>query len=1059
MSTLSGQRINDFTGFRHVLDIVDLPVFITSHERVVYVNAGFEDFTGYRVRDILGEKTNRFVAAEYLSDLEEIYRKLSQKELIQLKTEIEIEPAEVQTQKLGLTCVAIEWDQKPSVLHLLNADPFRLEHSGEDKFILLQRIIDAIPSPIFYKNASLVYEGCNRAFENYLGLKREDIIGKTVYDLAPRELAEKYDIMDRQLLESLGTQNYEAQVEFSDGSIHDVIFNKAVYSDSEGEIAGMIGVMLDITDRKRSEEQVRYRFKMESALSHISRLFLTEDRTDMKGILAIIDNTFKTDFNYIYRLSSESNEFKLDESFSRDYPELLRTLPGRIDKGATASNLSDLRESGAIQLDSRNPQQYIELCEELKLAKRESATLLVLPIISSEGEMIGFTGIEAISGSRKWLYDELQVLRLIVEKTSIYWDKQNTLKYLKESEEHFREAFEQAAVGIAHVDLRGMITKVNQRFCEIVGYSKDELYNLSFKNITHPDDIGQDLENIELLLENKICKYSMEKRYIKKDGSEVWVNLTTTLLRDKHGNPSQFLGAVEDITKRKLAEDALEKSVAMIRATLESTSDGIMVTGLDGRIINYNQRFVNMWHLQNSSLCLEKDCCILDTLRTHMIHPEKFDRYYYEPAHVDAHNKNIELEISDGRVFELNCLPLVASGKSDGIVWSFHDVTHQKEAESVLERVINQYTTMIDSVPAVLFAKDKDLRYSVVNREFCAKANKDKESIIGKTAVDIYTKELAEHLSKLDHDVLTQNKAMINREEKLIEDGETRWISMTKVPLQGSNGETVGLVGMYQDITEQRRSRDQLMQSDKLAAIGTLAAGVAHEINNPMGYISSNLNTMDRYAGILRQFIEDNCEADKDDLEEIVEIIDDLKSAIGESIDGATRVKDIVADLKSFSRVDKAEETFSDINEGIKSTLNIVWNELKYHCKVETDFGDLPDIKCMPNQLNQVFLNLLINAGQAIKHKNGLIRICTYFDKNNIYISIKDNGEGISEKNLKKIFEPFYTTKEVGKGTGLGLSLVFDIIKKHNGDITVESEVSEGTEFVISLPLEGSDEA
>ncbi|MBD3382605.1 MAG: PAS domain S-box protein [candidate division Zixibacteria bacterium] len=1058
MSTLSSQRINDFTGFRHVLDIVDLPVFITSQERVVYVNAGFEDFTGHRVRDILGEKTNRFVAGGYLSDLREIDRKLSKKELIQLKTEIEIEPAEGRAQKLGLTSVAIEWDQKPSVLHLLNVDPSRLDHSGEDKFILLQRIIDAIPSPIFYKNASLVYEGCNLAFENYIGMKREDIIGKTVYDLAPRELAEKYDKMDRQLLKSLGTQNYEAQVEFADGSIHDVMFNKAIYSDSKGEIAGMIGVMLDITDRKRSEEQVRYRYKMESALSYISRLFLAEDKTDMKGILAIIDNTFNTDFTYIYRLSSESNIFRLDDSFSRSYNDLIHTLPDIIARDSIGNDSGLLQKTGAIQLDSRNPQQCNKLCEELKLAERESATLLVLPIISSEAEMIGFIGIEAISGSRKWLYDELQVLRLIVEKTSIYWDKQNTLKYLKESEEQFREAFEQAAVGIAHVDMNGMIIKVNQRFCEIIGYLRDELYNLSFKDITHPDDVGQDLENIELLLENKISKYSLEKRYVKKDGSEVWVNLTTTLLRDKHGNPSQFLGAVEDITKRKQAEDALERSVAMIRATLESTSDGIMVTGLDGRIINYNQRFINMWDLQNSSLCLDEDGCILDTLRTHMVNPEKFDRYYYQPAHVDARNKNIELELNDGRVFELNCLPLVASGKSDGIVWSFHDVTHQKEAESVLERVINQYTTMIDSVPAVLFAKDKDLRYTVVNRAFCEKANMDKDSIVGKTASDIYSREMAEHFSKLDQDVLTRNRAIINREEKQAFDGETNWISMNKVPLQDSSGETVGLVGMYQDITEQRRSRDQLMQSDKLAAIGTLAAGVAHEINNPMGYISSNLNTMDRYTGILKQFILDNCESDKDELEEIVEILDDLKSAIGESVDGATRVKDIVADLKSFSRVDKAEETSSDINEGIKSTLNIVWNELKYHCKVETDYGDLPDIKCMPNQLNQVFLNLLINAGQAIKHKNGLIKIRTYTDNDNIYISIKDNGEGISEKNLKKIFEPFYTTKEVGKGTGLGLSLVFDIIKKHNGDIAVESEIGEGTEFVISLPLEGNDE-
>jgi two-component system NtrC family sensor kinase len=274
------------------------------------------------------------------------------------------------------------------------------------------------------------------------------------------------------------------------------------------------------------------------------------------------------------------------------------------------------------------------------------------------------------------------------------------------------------------------------------------------------------------------------------------------------------------------------------------------------------------------------------------------------------------------------------------------------------------------------------------------------------------------------------------------------------VPIHDSQGLVAGVAGLIQDVTEHHLSREQLIQTDKLAAIGTLAAGVAHEINNPMGFINSNLNTMEKYLKRIRTYIDGIEGQNEDDRQRINEIATDFGDAIGESLEGANRVKKIVADLKSFSRVDRAQEEYANINEGLESTLNIVWNELKYKCKVEKDFGELPEIYCIPNQINQVFMNLLMNAGQAIK-ESGVISIKTWADEKNIYVSIKDTGFGISDENLKKVFEPFFTTKEVGKGTGLGLSLVYDIIRKHGGNIDVNSEVGVGTEFTVSLPMEG----
>ncbi len=383
----------------------------------------------------------------------------------------------------------------------------------------------------------------------------------------------------------------------------------------------------------------------------------------------------------------------------------------------------------------------------------------------------------------------------------------------------------------------------------------------------------------------------------------------------------------------------------------------------------------------------------------------------------------------------------------------------EEEHEKMLEHAVAHYMTTINAVPALLYVKDSENRYIVANIAFCRAIDKELSEILGKTDSEILPPKKAENWSKLDKEVMETNREIVNEEKQVIDDGERKWVVTTKIPIRDENGSALGLVSTIQDVTEIHQSREQLMQSDKLAAIGTLAAGVAHEINNPIGYVNSNLNTMKKYLTRVTKFVGSAKDVDKEELEDINEIIADFKDAVDESIEGTSRVKKIVADLKSFSRVDRAEMEYTDVNEGINSTLNIVWNELKYKCKVEKEFGELPDLYCIPNQLNQVFMNLLINAGHAIKGDDGLVKIKTWADSKHIYVSIKDNGCGISEKNQKKIFEPFFTTKEVGKGTGLGLSLVFDIIKRHNGSIDVQSEVGVGSEFTITLPIEGVKDA
>jgi two-component system NtrC family sensor kinase len=274
----------------------------------------------------------------------------------------------------------------------------------------------------------------------------------------------------------------------------------------------------------------------------------------------------------------------------------------------------------------------------------------------------------------------------------------------------------------------------------------------------------------------------------------------------------------------------------------------------------------------------------------------------------------------------------------------------------------------------------------------------------------------------------------------------------------------------------------QMLQSEKMASIGQLAAGIAHEINNPAAFVSSNLITLEEYRKDIfslfqqyREIVSDLKEAGAnpqslsdlsnkirriDALEQETDldfIIDDIESLITESQDGTKRIGKIVADLKDFAHPGEDKTKVANINQCLESTMNVVWNELKYKAKITKDYGDLPEVLCYPQQLNQVFMNILVNAAQAIE-KEGEIRIATGAADGHVEISISDTGSGIPDEIISRVFEPFFTTKEVGKGTGLGLNIAYNIVNKHNGTISIESEIGKGTTFIIRIPVNGIDE-
>jgi len=287
--------------------------------------------------------------------------------------------------------------------------------------------------------------------------------------------------------------------------------------------------------------------------------------------------------------------------------------------------------------------------------------------------------------------------------------------------------------------------------------------------------------------------------------------------------------------------------------------------------------------------------------------------------------------------------------------------------------------------------------------------------------------------------------------------------------LQTANAILLSKMAHQQTLIEKLQAeQNHSLQSEKMASIVQLAAGVAHEINNPVGFVNSNLGTLQRYAEkmltLLAAYERVEGSLAEDELQDIARLKQEIDAAflredignlLTESLDGLQRVKRIVQDLKDFSNVDKLEREWANLETGLENTLSVIWNELKSKATVVKEYGNTPPIECFPAQLNQVFMNLLINAAHAIEDQ-GRITIRTGHDGYNVWVEVEDAGKGIEPEHMERIFEPFFTTKPAGKGAGLGLSLAYGIVNKHNGRIEVTSELGKGSIFRVLLPRDAT---
>lgn len=542
-----------------------------------------------------------------------------------------------------------------------------------------------------------------------------------------------------------------------------------------------------------------------------------------------------------------------------------------------------------------------------------------------------------------------------------------------------------------------------------------------------------------------------------------------------------FLGLVLLLVTRRLmtqqsrsSEKALRTSEARLRQMVEHCPFAIASTDNRDHVLFLNAKFIQMFGYDQRDLSCVEDWWPL-AYPDPVYRQEIFDRW--QLAEIKAKTRKMEIEPVIGRVTckdgSVRSVEVTGVNVDDYNLIFFVDVTQRLKALEELNRASETWQRTFDSITDFVFLMDMNCHILQVNRSFAEKLNREPKSFIGQKCHDVVHRQ--------DHYWMTCPMKDLRMDGK----PSTREVSgfdgtpllVTVAPILDDDKNVVGAVHIAKDITELKQAtadlkatyeqlimaQSRLIQSEKMASLGVLAAGVAHEINNPTAFILTNLFVLKDYATSLRDFVastDDLCDTPKKKewLQELrsrlkIDLItEDFQTLIGETIEGAERIKKIVRDLKNFAHPDTGCFEMGDLNHCLESSLNIVWNEIRNKAVLVKECGPIPPVSFNPQQISQVFVNLLVNAAQSIDCE-GKITLKTSHEGKWVLIEISDTGCGMSEETCSKIFDPFYTTKPVGQGTGLGLAIVQRVIKDHRGEIEVISKPARGTTFLIKLPV------
>jgi two-component system sensor kinase FixL len=614
-------------------------------------------------------------------------------------------------------------------------------------------------------------------------------------------------------------------------------------------------------------------------------------------------------------------------------------------------------------------------------------------------------------------------------------------------EARFRAIFSRANIGVALVDRGGHAIESNPALQRMLGYSSDELREMMFYEFTHPEDIEPDATLFRDMLAGRSERYQIEKRYFRKSGEVMWGRLSVSLLREKEDGPAFGIAILEDITESKLAEQSLRESEARFRLLADSAPVLIWMSGTDRRCTYFNLPW-----LQFTGRTLDQE---LGDGWAEGVHPEDLQRCLdiyvraFDAREPFAMEYRLRRHDGEYRWIQDNGAPLFGADQNFiGYIGSCIDITERKQRNELLKREQAFLRQVIDIAPNLIFAKDRQGRFTLVNQAVADIYGTTVDALIGKTDADFNRNpEEVELFRRMDLEVMETLQERFIAEEHITDAaGKGHWMQTVKRPILDKDGTANQVLGSATDITARKHAelelaqqRNELAHLARVAVMGELTASLAHELNQPLTAILSNIQTALRLLS-----------DPAPDMTEIREILGDVVS-------DDQRAGEIIRRLRSLLKKSELKFEALDLNSVILEVIGLIRSDaLIKHVSVELRLTpDTPLVRGDRIQLQQLLLNLAINALDAMRDvtvsERRLGIVTTQNDGRSVQVAVQDSGKGIPADQLEKVFEPFFTDKP--HGMGMGLAICRSIADVHGARIWATNNAGRGATFRVVLPI------
>ncbi|HEX7364714.1 MAG TPA: PAS domain S-box protein [Dehalococcoidia bacterium] len=837
----------------------------------------------------------------------------------------------------------------------------------------------------------------NPAICKMLGYDAEELTGMAVSDIHPKDKL-KHVIAEFEMQAS-GRKRLALDIPLlrKDGSILYADVNTAKILLTGREC--LVGFFRDITERKKAEKALKE--------SEGKYRLLAENASDI-----IWTTDMNLGFTYISPSVERVRGYTVEEAINQSLEEIFTPSSAETAVNAFTEELA----TESLETKDLSRVRMLELELSCKDGSKVWCEVMASFIRDNDGHPVGILG----------------AAREITER-------RKAEEALRQSEERYRTILEDMEESYYETDLAGNFTLVNDALCRHLGYSKEEMIGMNYLVFTPPEDVKRVSQSSAQVYRTGEPVKWFPREMIRKDGSRTFHETSIFPLRNESGEIIGWRGVGRDVTERKKAEEILRESEDRYRDLVDHSNDLICTHDLDGRILSANPLALRVLGYGLDSM-LQKN--VRDFLLPEF--REGFDAYLAEIQKQGAVEGLLTVQTATGerRIWEFNNTLRIEGVAAPVVRGMARDITERKQAEEALRRSEERYRTILEDMEDSYFEVDLTGNLTFVNDSTCRNLGYSREELIGMDYRKFTAEEDIEPVYQIFNDVFQTGKPHKGYYWNFVrKDGRVGFADASVSVLRDREGKIIGFRGVGRDMTDRKKAEQQLLTSAKLASVGELAAGVAHEINNPLTAVLG-------YAQLL---------ASRQDIPQ------DIKHDLDVICQESQRTVKIVQNLLRFARQHKPDRILTDINELIERTLELQLYKLTTsNIKLTTRLAE----GCLwvvvdYNQIQQVILNIVINAMQAlaeVKHK-GKITVTTGIDKDQVIISVADNGPGIDKENITKVFDPFFSTKAVGSGSGLGLSVCHGIIAEHDGNIYVESTKGEGATFIIELPSAPEDAA